>query len=132
MPAATHRCRAGGPKPGTYKRKDSTVGLTPSPTPTTETLCAYCGKARAYHLDHVVSRVDRRKLRRANIRLPRELMETVPSCGDCNWRKLTLRLVPLSWAEDGRMERLNALVAGVPFRAWDGDPSSPAITGVHK
>ena len=70
--------------------------------------CAYCGKARAIHKDHIVPKALRRRHGGWDD-------VTVPACGPCNWRKGTLRLVPPSWAD-----RLHELPGVKPWRVWDG------------
>lgn len=87
--------------------------------------CAYCGK-RAIHTDHVIPR----SLAKKHPELPAELLATVRSCGPCNWLKLTRRLVPPSWSD--RIDTLNELLPGTPWRVWTGGMLEPAYRDVHK
>lgn len=80
--------------------------------------CSYCMKRRAVHRDHVIPKAFYHRLRRV-VSFDPALKETVPSCEECNWRKLTRLLVPPSWAD--RVDALNDLHLGT-FRVWDGDP----------
>ena len=70
--------------------------------------CAYCGE-RAIHLDHLVSRAMRRRHSGWED-------ATVPSCGPCNWRKGTRRLVPMDY------EPFDKLPGTRPWMRWNGDP----------
>lgn len=92
--------------------------------PTPAGLCSYCLVRTAIHQDHVVPKSLARK--RAG---PPWVQETVPSCGPCNWRKGTRRLVPPSWAD--RVELLNDLYPGTPFRVWHGNTQEAAFREVH-
>lgn len=104
-------------------------------------LCAYCGKARATTVDHVIPQSLAKKQRNPHQgqcscklcdsrrpAIPEYLLVTVPACGPCNWRKGTRRLVPPSW--EPRIELLNELLPGTPWRTWDGSPLSPAFREV--
>lgn len=91
--------------------------------------CAYCGKPAAQQ-DHVVPRQLQRKLRETGRRLPRDLEATVFACTSCNYRKLTRHLLPASW--EHRIDELNELTGGSPWRVWDGSTSHPAFTGTWK
>jgi hypothetical protein len=82
--------------------------------------CAYCRVRRAVHADHVIPKSLQKKYARMGKPFPAALCETVGACAPCNWLKLTLRLVPPSWAD--RLDEINALVSGTPFRVWAGDP----------
>jgi hypothetical protein len=97
---------------------------------TTPAVCAYCGD-KAIHMDHVVPKSLQRKYHQQHgKKLPLDLAATVPSCGDCNWRKGTRRLVPPSWAD--KVDELNVLFFGSRFRVWAGDPQSEAFTGTYR
>jgi len=85
--------------------------------------CAYCGQ-RAVHNDHVlprslVKRYNRDRHRYGRPEIPSRWLVTVLSCGSCNWRKLTRRLVPPSWAGD--VELLSAFFGGPKFQVWSGE-----------
>lgn len=86
--------------------------------------CAYCRKARAVNMDHVVPRSYRRKQA-----IPPELAGTVPACFACNNRKGTRRLVPGSWAP--LIPLLESHYPGTPWRVWNGDTSDPSYREVH-
>jgi len=83
--------------------------------------CAYCKVAPAVHRDHVIPKSLQRKYD-----IPAHLAGTVPACFACNMLKATLRLVPLTWAD--RLDEINALVSGTPFRVWDGTPATRWVT----
>lgn len=93
-------------KPMRRRRIDATIRrLVPLGGP-----CAYCGKARAIHRDHVVPAALRRK---------HPGFDTaewiVGACAPCNLRKATFRFVPASHAH-----RLGELPGVKPWRVWDG------------
>jgi len=83
--------------------------------------CSYCKKARAIHEDHIMPY--RRK------REEHAFFDTVPSCGPCNWAKLTRALVPVGYP---RLEELRTLVPWKNWREWDGDPTSEAFKETGK
>lgn len=87
--------------------------------------CAYCGKARGIHTEHVVPKQLLKKIDRSTV--PAELLETVMACPACNWFKLTRRLVPPSWED--RLPLLTETFPGTPWRIWDGDVASEAYRG---
>ena len=72
-------------------------------------LCSYCGKARAVHSDHIVSKSMRR-------RYPGWDDVTVPSCFPCNILKGTRQIVPMDY------EPFDQLPGTRPWMRWDGDP----------
>lgn len=78
-------------------------------------ICLYCRRRPAIHIDHIVSKDDRR---RYGIAKDDERYHA-QSCGECNWTKLTRRLVPSSKAE--LVDELNALMTGTRWRVWSGD-----------
>lgn len=84
--------------------------------------CAYCGKARAVHREHVLPKSLQKKYARMGKAFPAALCVTVGSCMACNLLKATLRLVPPAW--ESRLDEINALVSGTPFRMWDGNPNA--------
>lgn len=59
--------------------------------------------------------------------IPAELLVTVPSCFRCNMLKGDSRLVPHTWAD--RLDLLNELLPGTPWRTWDG--SFAALRRAH-
>ena len=97
-------------------------------------VCSYCGTRRAVNKDHVIPR-SIAKLQRPTRKhpdrkpLPEHLLVTVPSCFECNIRKQSRRLIPASWAD--RVDLLNELIPGSPWRVWDGDTKSPAFREAH-
>ena len=97
------------------------------PRAAAENLCAYCGVNRAIHSDHVVPKSLLKK--HLELRAFTWLAAKVPSCGECNWRKGTRRLVPPSWAS--KVAALNELLPGTEWRVWDGNPASKAFARVH-
>ena len=88
--------------------------------------CEYCG-APAVHEDHVVHVFRWAK----NPRLPEALgfgcddpENKVPACSTCNWRRLTLKLLPPSW--EHMVDVLNdVLPSRVPWRVWTTAPVLP-------
>lgn len=105
-------------------------------------VCAYCGKARAVNRDHVIPQSLRKRMakekawmKRVRIEsghyyaneIPAYLLVTVPSCFRCNMLKGDSRLVPPSWVD--RVDILNELLPGTPWRTWDG--STAALKRVH-
>ncbi len=78
------------------------------------TVCAYCGRPNPEHRDHIVSKNDRRRYGIDK----NDQTFIVPSCKECNWRKLTMRLVPKS--HEHLIPELNALMAGPRWQLWDG------------
>lgn len=89
--------------------------------------CAYCRERPAIHLDHVVPQSLVKKTRKP---IPERLLVTVPSCGECNWRKQTRRLVPLSMT--ALVVELNEHFPGPPWRVWTGGLSEPGYREVHR
>ena len=87
--------------------------------------CAYCGKRRGIHQDHVIPRT---LAKRRKGLIPAALLVTVACCGECNWLKSTRKLVPPSWAD--RIPALKEAIPG-PWRTWDGDPKAEAFVAVH-
>ncbi len=69
--------------------------------------CSYCKAAPSIHLDHIVPKALRRRHKGFD-----DL--TVPSCGPCNWRKGTRRLVPMDY------EPFDELPGVRPWKRWDG------------
>lgn len=90
--------------------------------------CAYCRERYAVNRDHVVPKSYRKH--RPTDSIPTHLRETVPACFQCNLRKGTRRLVPPSWAD--RLDELNEVLPGVPWRVWDGNPKAPAFSEVWR
>lgn len=86
-------------------------------------LCAYCRRMPGATADHVVPRSYRRRAE-----LPKRLRGTVRACWECNLRKGNRRLLPSSWAD--RVDQLNDLLPGTPWRTWDGSTTSPAYREV--
>lgn len=87
-------------------------------------MCAYCASARAVHMDHVVP-----KSLAKRHDLPAEFTATVPACFACNTRKGARRLLPPSWAD--KVDELNELLPGTPWRVWAGSVDEPAYREVH-
>lgn len=77
------------------------------------TLCAYCGKEPAIHMDHIVCRALRR-------RHPGWDDVTVPACGPCNWRKGTRRYYPPGF------DRV-AELPSTGWQLWRGGPHLDVI-----
>lgn len=69
------------------------------------TICSYCQKAPAIHMDHIVPKA----LRRMH---PGFDDLTVPACGPCNWRKGTRRYAPVGFDLVG--------LPGKGWQHWDG------------
>ncbi|HXH10348.1 MAG TPA: hypothetical protein VNP04_11375 [Alphaproteobacteria bacterium] len=86
--------------------------------------CAYCGVRRAIHADHVVPA----SLLRKRPDVPARLRILVAACGECNWRKMTRRLVPPSLAY--LVPELNEAFPGTPWRVWRGSVDEPAFREV--
>lgn len=94
-------------------------------------LCSYCGprtRKRAVHMDHIVSKADRNRTRPDGSLVYEGFgEETVPACGACNWRKLTMHLTPPSYPRLAELQAIDST-----WRGWDGDPKSKAYTEVHR
>lgn len=82
-------------------------------------LCAYCGNP-ATEPDHLISRNQTRgNQAAARCRdLPRYI---VPSCHECNFRKLTAHRVATGMEE--LIPELEA-ITGNTYTVWDGDPAT--------
>lgn len=100
--------------------------------------CAYCGTAPGLTRDHVVPQsLFYRELPRLYalmkakaLPIPLQtLRSTVACCADHNILKSSQRLVPASWAD--RVEILNDLFPGTPWRVWSGRVDEPAYRDVH-
>lgn len=91
-------------------------------SPPIEGPCMYCRTKRAVHADHVIPKSLQKKYARMGKPFPADLCATVGSCMACNLLKATLRLVPPAW--EHRLDEINALVGGTPFRMWDGNPNA--------
>lgn len=98
---------------------------------TDRTRCAYCASPASFgfNKDHVIPKSLQRKCRQLGKPLPVELCGTVWACYPCNLRKGTRRLIPASWAD--KIDTLNDLIPGTPWRTWDGSTASPAFREVH-
>lgn len=70
--------------------------------------CAYCLVVQATQRDHVVAK----SLRRRHHIDANDARFHVPSCGPCNWRKLTHKLYPLGFD--------TSILPGKGWRKWDG------------
>ena len=87
--------------------------------------CAYCG-GRDFHNEHVLATSLIRHYGRNRAifthlpPIPTEWLIPVRACKECNWRKLTLRLVPPSWAD--RTEAMTEFFGGTAFRVYEGGP----------
>lgn len=90
--------------------------------------CAYCGgpESLGFNRDHVVPKSLQKKLRQMGKPLPPHLCGTVWSCWPCNIRKGARHLIPESWAD--RLDELNNIISGTPFRVWHGDTSEEAYS----
>ncbi len=77
-------------------------------------ICSYCLTARAIHVDHIVSKNDRRRYGIAKD----DARYHAVSCMRCNLNKLDSRLVPSTHAH--LVDELNELMAGTRWRLWDG------------
>lgn len=85
--------------------------------------CEYCGKTRAIHKDHGVPKSKFKTNKNLAALLgfgPNDPQNLIDACGPCNWRKGSLKRVPPSWAS--RVDFLNALMGGKPWKVWNGDP----------
>ncbi len=73
--------------------------------------CAYCGKERAIHREHVVPVAMRRRYQIAYD----DARFHVPSCGPCNWLKGQLHRYPRGFD--------TSILPGNPkaWREWDGE-----------
>lgn len=87
--------------------------------------CAYCNERRAVNTDHVVPK-SKFKTNKHLAKLlgfgPNDPENLVGACFECNMRKGSLKRVPPSMAD--RVDYLNALMGGKPWRVWNGDPKT--------
>lgn len=72
--------------------------------------CAYCGKARAVHREHIVPVALRRRYPEFDT-----AEWIVGACAECNLRKSVFRLCPPSHAD-----RIGELPGKTPWRVWTG------------